>query len=140
MKILERDIEAACTQLLQLDGWRVFHMEQQWSEKKRKSVGEHGMADVLAIRYGPPRRHQQRFARGFETTWFPEDAEVVWLEFKRITGKSGRPTKAAPHQKIWHRDERLRGAMTLIAGEDFPASTDGFIAWYRGSGLMRQRI
>lgn len=129
MKILERDIEAACTQLLQLDGWRVFHMEQQWSEKKRKSVGERGMADVLAVRYNgclksPP----------------TSNGEVIWLEFKRTTGKSGRPTKAAPHQKIWHRDERLRGALTLIAGEDFPASTDGFIAWYRGSGLMRQRI
>ena len=39
----------------------------------------------------------------------------------------------------WHTKERARGALTLIAGEDFPASVAGFIGWYQQSGLQRNR-
>jgi len=36
--------------------------------------------------------------------------------------------------------ERKRGALTLIAGQDFPATIEGFKAWYIGSGLNRRTI
>jgi hypothetical protein len=35
---------------------------------------------------------------------------------------------------------RARGALTLIAGEDFPASVDGFRCWYAASGLRRRPL
>jgi hypothetical protein len=62
-------------------------------------------------------------------------AEVLWVEWKRT--RRGKATKATAKQNDWHRDERSRGALTLIAGEDFPATIEGFQAWYRDSGLQR---
>jgi hypothetical protein len=64
----------------------------------------------------------------------PWRSEVMWIEFKSAKGK---PSK---HQTEWHTKERARGALTLIAGIDFPASVLGFVTYYRKSGLNRGRI
>jgi hypothetical protein len=114
VKVYESDIELAGTQIMGWDGWRSFKMEQNFSEKKRKSVGEPGMPDRLYLRY--------------------DSGDIVWIEWKRLKGK------AAQHQKDWHARERARGAKTYIAGEDFPATIDGFRDWYRKSWLMRHEI
>lgn len=155
----ERDIQLACTQLLELDGWRPVRTDPQ-SERgfiqrcrqrlkqhgqglevyldlilkaiggiRGAGFGEKGMADHLYIRYereGPAIPNEQPY----DKSW----AQVLWVEFKR----PGEKTKA--HQDTWHRDERLRGALTLKAGEDFEPTVDGFLTWYRKSGLMRRPI
>jgi hypothetical protein len=61
-------------------------------------------------------------------------AHVMWIEWKSARGR------AAPHQKTWHMAERARGALVVVAGQDFHKSVDGFIAWYRRSGLMRKSL
>jgi len=122
----ERDLQKACEDLLQLDGWRIFRLEQNFSEKKQKSVGESGAPDGLYIRY--------------PYTAYPEESntdtfcDVMFIEWKSSTGK------AKQHQKDWHAQERSRGALVVVAGEDFKADKDSFVAWYRGSGLMRRAI
>lgn len=137
VKLYERDIEQACCGFLELDGWICRKMEANFSEKKRKSVGEVGMADTLAIRYlvGP---------RG-DPAYQKQQAEVMWIEWKRQRGgpdsRKGLFTKAEKakiHQRGWHARERSRGALTLIAGEDFPATIEGFRSWYMSSGLNRR--
>jgi hypothetical protein len=118
MKVLEAHIELAGTQIMEWDGWRSFKMEQNFSEKKQKSVGEPGMPDRLYLRY--------------------DSGDIAWIEWKRIKGKLA--TKALQHQKTWHARERARGGKTYIAGEDFPATIEGFRNWYCRSGLMRNQI
>lgn len=142
--LLEKHIQEACCQILECDGWRRIRMEAMYSEKKRKGVGEPGMADDLFLRY-----------------WYPDNlhndtrpiGEIFWIEWKRLVPtplrerrnntlkqKWPRSTQAAVHQKAWHALERKRGALTLIAGEDFVASVDGFRDWYKTSGLMRNKV
>jgi hypothetical protein len=65
-------------------------------------------------------------ARGFTAI-----SAVLWIEFKALKGQ---PSKA---QLDWHAKERARGALTWIAGVDFPASVEGFRAHYLASGLAR---
>ena len=128
LRLLETDVERACVRLLELDGWIVRKQEQNFSKKKKKSVGEKGMADRLCVRYGGP-----------------PHAEVLYIEFKRLVpSKRGkvwpRSTRAAIHQKAWIAVERKRGALVWLAGEDFPASIEGFREFYRNSGLCRNAI
>lgn len=121
----ECDIQKACEDLLQWDGWRIFRLEQNWSDKKRKAVGEPGAPDCLAIRYRPP------------SDWgagMPGLATVLMVEWKKVGGKN------APHQKAWQAAERARGALVIVGGEDFTATSDGFLEWYRISGLNRRPI
>jgi hypothetical protein len=80
------------------------------------------MADRLYIRYGWP-----------NNTYYAT-ALIMWIEWKRTV--RGKATSATPHQKDWHRNERARGAFTLIAGEDFPATIEGFRDWYASSGIQ----
>jgi hypothetical protein len=122
-KISEAVIEAECTRILECDGWRALRTDPVSDRSRGKGFGEIGMADHLMIRYRPP------------TDWqagMPGLAEVIWIEYKRPGEK---PRK---NQTAWHIRERARGALTLIAGEDFPATVEGFRNWYAGSGLMRR--
>lgn len=113
----EAAIEQACTQLLEYDGWRSLITDPKWL--RGLGVQEKGMADRLYIRYwGDPRA--------------PTLAEFIWIEFKRPGGK------AAEHQKTWIYAERARGALVWLAGETFPPTYDGFLAYYRESGLNRR--
>jgi hypothetical protein len=108
-------IEAECCHLLAEDGWRTIKCEPMSSRSRGKGFGELGMADTLCLRYG-----RQGAA-----------AEVLWVEWKRPGGR------VRKHQTSWHTNERARGAMTLIASVDFPATVRGFWDWYRSSGLAR---
>lgn len=123
-KLRERDIQEACCDLLALDGWRRLRCETVSRREWGKGFGERGMADDLFIRY----------ADQSEVTNHSGRADIMWCEWKSATGK------AAAHQKAWHQAERMRGACTYIAGEDFPRSVDGFLEFYRKSGWMRRPI
>lgn len=125
LKLRERDIARQIGDLLELDGWRLLWCEPMSRRDLGKGFGERGMADLLAIRY---------IGGSCKTIPGKATAEILWCEFK-APGK-----KAAPHQRTWHEAERARGALTLIAGEDFACSTEGFMAWYRASGLNRGRV
>jgi hypothetical protein len=57
----------------------------------------------------------------------------MWVEHKRAGGV------VRPHQLAWHEAERARGALVVVATEDFEPSLDGFIEWYRVSGLLRRK-
>lgn len=133
VKLLERDIERTCSELLELDGWRSLKTDPVSRREWGKGFGERGMADRLYIRYGVPDHSHDLYCRDGCVC-----AQVMWIEWKRPRGKSA--TKAAQHQKDWHAAERARGALTLIAGEDFPATIEGFAEWYRNSGLMRRAL
>jgi|SRR5579872_283891 len=129
LPIKEKDIEKYIRDLLAWDGWTVRKMEQNYSERKRKRVGEAGMADLLAIRY--------RLGYGSMTLPYPFDqgqaAEVLWIETKRPKGKT------AQAQYDWHARERERGAKTLmLTGGECEASPEGFKRWYAESGLQRR--
>lgn len=127
--LAEAQIETTCVAFMVAEGWRPFKMEQQFSEKKRKTTGEAGCADHLFLRYAV----------------MPEDVpiearvlvDVLWVEFKRLTAK-GKATKASPAQMLWHVCERARGAITWIAGVDFTPTIEGFRNHYAASGLARK--
>jgi len=118
----EAQIESECTKLLELDGWRALRTDPVSDRSRGKGFGELGMADHLYIRYG--QRRNRQWPQG-------EEDQVMWIEFKAPGGR------VKKHQTLWHARERARGAMTAIAGVDFPASVKGFSGWYRASGLAR---
>ena len=129
-RILERDIERTCTDFLELDGWRSLKTDPVSRREWGKGFGEKGMADHLYIRYG---RFNNATANPYRKPGaMAINAQVLWIEFKRRGGK------AAAHQKAWHARERARGALTLILGEDCPASIEGFREFYMKSGLARR--
>lgn len=111
-------IEAECTRLLEQDGWRALRTDPVSDRGRGKGFGELGMADHLYLRYGS----------------HCEVPSILWIEFKSASGK---PKK---HQIEWHTKERARGALTWIAGVDFPASVTGFVEHYRVSGINRGRV
>ena len=126
MELRERDIAKTCSDILIWDGWRMLITDPVSDKSRGKGFGEKGMADRLYIRY---------LNKSDEGPWWRCMCQVMFIEWKRTV--RGKATKATPHQLDWHRDERARGALTLIAGEDFPATIEGFCAWYNASGLQR---
>ena len=129
MKLTEAQIESTCTEFLQLDGWRALKTDPVSRREWGKGFGEPGMADHLYVRYqveAPELSLSRRFA------------EVIWIEWKRIRAGRKASTKATVNQQTWHQAERARGALTLIAGVDFPATIEGFTEWYKASGLNRR--
>ena len=136
MKITEAQIQQTCTEMLELDGWRALQTDPVSDRGRGKGFGEPGMADHLYIRYrmaAEPRDFQSDLPN-----WPRVDAEVLWIEFKRIRAGRKASTKATVNQQTWHQAERARGALTLIAGVDFPATIEGFTQWYKASGLCRK--
>lgn len=165
--LLEADIQRTCTDFLVAEGWRHLRTDpvseaatvnafRRWiiaspmlthvaglilqglkQCSRSKGFGETGMADDLYIRYhnsGNPNVPVPQTNRKM----YNPGADIMWVEWKRIDGK-GRTTKARGDQQEWHAEERRRGGFTLIAGEDFPASIEGFIAYYKSLGLGRVR-
>ena len=125
----EADIERTCSDFLALDGWRSLKTDPCSDRARGKGFGEVGMADRLYLRYEPkPVETPNRQELG--SIW--PGCEVAWIEWK---SKRGKPT---PEQIAWHQVERARGALTWIAGVDFPASIEGFMQFYRESGLLRR--
>ena len=141
----ESSIQGTCTEILLLDGWRVVHTDLK--HLRGMGVQEPGIADDLFIRYSPSpyEIHMDGVdpdnprAIGWWKKGLECQAQVMWIEFKRIDPR-GLRTKTSQKQKDWHTLERKRGALTLIAGEDFEATTEGFKKFYKESGLMRNRI
>jgi hypothetical protein len=126
--VAEAAIEAECTQLLIEDNWRPLRTDPVSDRGRGKGFGELGMADHQYIRYA----YRPLCSDLYRISTERAGGEILWIEFKR-SGK-----KPEKHQTAWHIKERARGALTLIAGEDFPASVEGFRAWYADSGLKRK--
>jgi hypothetical protein len=114
-KVPERLIALECEKLLAEDRWRTLRCEPISDGSRARGFGEIGMADLLCLRYS-----REGAA-----------CEVLWIEFKSTSGR------VKKHQLDWHIRERARGAVTAIAGVDFPATVKGFWDWYRASGLAR---
>ncbi len=112
-KISERHISEAVKGLLEIDGWRVFHMEPLSNVIQKRYSAELGCPDLLALRYADP-------ARGKST-------DVLWLEIKR------RGVKPKKHQAEWHAAERAMGAEVWVV-DDY----DFFRESYVKSGLNRR--
>ena len=129
----ESGIARTCSDFLMMDGWRMLITDPVSDRGRGKGFGEIGMADRLYIRYSYSVRALISSGMNFQH----QRAEVLWIEWKRIDGR-GRTTKASAHQRAWIDAERVRGALVLLAGVDFPASIDGFLAWYKASGLARK--
>jgi hypothetical protein len=124
----EKHIEQTCSVWLELDGWRTLKTDPVSRKEWGKGFGELGMADRLYIRYDPARRI-------FPATSCERiPVALIWIEWK---SRRGTPSVK---QLDWHAAERARGALTLIAGRDFERTIEGFMAFYRESGLMRRKI
>lgn len=120
----EAEIQRTCTQILMHDGWRALRTDPVSDRKRGKGFGEVGMPDYLYIRYTP-------FHRMSPDGHYMSAGHILWIEWKK---EGGTPE---PHQLAWHADERSKGALTWIAGVDFPATVDGFVEFYAKSGLKR---
>jgi hypothetical protein len=124
--VTEAHVQQTCVEFLQLDGWRAFRTEMTVQREYGRAVGEVGQPDYLFIRYKYPCKGE---GCSGETCGTAEcaTAEVLWIEFK-APGKN-----ADAHQLDWHRAEQARGALVLVVDD-----IDGFIAWYKSSGLGRR--
>lgn len=146
LELSEADIARTCSGILMIDGWRMLITDPVSDNSRGKGFGEPGMADRLYIRYASIETvrmaREQPALPAFGSPLTPEAHrsiwadEVMWIEWKRT--RRGVATKPTAHQLAWHRAERSRGAFTLIAGIDFPATIEGFRAWYAASGLARR--
>lgn len=139
----EADLDRQCSDLLAYDGWRPLKTDPVSRREWGKGFGELGMADRLYIRYALAgflaSRGEGRFADKSDEECFAM-ADVMWIEWKRIRPGRRSAEKAAAHQKTWHEAERARGALVLVAGEDFRPTFEDFLSWYRKSGLMRKAL
>jgi len=124
MRLAEKHIERTIRDFLELDGWTVRKMEQNFSERKRKIVGEKGMPDLQAIRYS---RRSLLAPVNVRVA-----CEVLWVETKALDGELDED------QRKWHERERARGAQTVILGVDCAASIESWIEWYRAGRLNRR--
>ncbi len=137
-RISEASIQETCSQFLELDGWRRIRTDLK--HLRGMGVQEPGMADDFFFR---PKFTPQANANAGQF-WVQAQAEIFWVEWKRERGGNGKRAlftkaeKAMIHQKAWHAQERARGALTVILGEDCPATIEGFQDWYRKSGLRRR--
>ncbi len=126
----EAQIQSACDDLMVLDGWRI--VKTDLPHLRGLGVQERGMPDRLYLRYGlyplaPIAKHEASpLARLI--------CQSIWIEWKKRGGK------ASEYQKTWHAIEGACGALVVVAGVDFPASVDGFLDWYNGSGFSRRRL
>jgi len=119
--------------MLALDGWRPLKTNPCSDRSRAKGFGEEGMADVLYIR---PLNNADPNVPVPDTSrrMYDPVCQVMWIEWKKKTGR------AARHQLDWHRAERAKGIFTAIAGRDFPASIEGFWAFYNERRLNHRGI
>jgi hypothetical protein len=134
-KPLEKHIQSACAGFLALDGWRPLQTDPTSDRARGKGFGELGMADHLflrpcIVRYSVSRRDMP-YPKA--TIALASRGEILWVEFKRPG------TSPTDHQLDWHFAERLNGFMTAMASIDFEPTYEGFVSWYRESGLLRRQ-
>ncbi len=131
----EAQIQQTCTEWLALDGWRAIVTDPP--HMRGLGVSEKGIPDRLYIRYCYSGENCSTSAKN-GSRWDMNarllHTQAVWIEWKKKGGK------AKEHQKDWHYAERLRGALVWVAGENFPATIEGFQKFYRESGLMRRKL
>ncbi len=141
-KLSERHIQNTCSEWLVLDGWRRVRTDP--AQLRGLGVSEPGMADDLFIRYDPVSACEFCPDHRGHCTNCRATAYVLWVEWKRQTGGSGKRAlftkaeKAKIRQRGWIEAERTCGALVWLAGEDFPASIEGFQQHYIKSGLSRK--
>lgn len=131
----EKHIQETCSAFLELDGWRCIRTDLP--HLRGLGVSEPGMADNLYIRYIYRDKADEEVKKemfNMSAVEVRAEADVMFIEWKKKGGK------AAQHQQDWHAKERACGALTLIAGEDFTASIEGFCKWYAASGLQRKKV
>jgi len=80
-------IQAECTNLLEMDGWRALRTDPVSDRGRGKGFGEIGMADNLYVRYWSlgkrtPQPHDQRV----NASHIANRNELMWIEFKRGRG------------------------------------------------------
>lgn len=121
--VTEAHVQQTVVGFLELDGWRAIRTDPVSDRSRGKGFGELGMPDYLFIRYKFTAQETSPTYAG----WEREDAEVLWIEFKR---KGAKPT---PHQHRWHNDEKRYGALILTVDD-----IDEFTRWYKASGLNRR--
>ena len=120
----EAQIQKQIDDFLELDGWRIIRTDLP--HLRGLGVQEKGIPDRLYLRYRGPVSRFFDLGMGF--------GSILWIEHKKPRGR------LSEHQKAWRRHERASGALVIVAGEDFPASLDGFHAWYKKSGLQRVSV
>lgn len=125
--VTEAHIQQTITELLQMDGWRAIRTDPVSDRSRGKGFGEIAMPDYLYVRYAYVVCNERSEFQG----WHREDAQVLWIEFKR-PGKQ--PT---PAQLAWHAAEEARGALVLVVGTE-ETWWDDFKRWYALSGLQRR--
>lgn len=135
----EAALERAVAQYLALDGWRAIKTDPVSRREWGKGFGEKGMADFFFLRFQCDRCRNEDCENclpakcdlpGPWRAW----TQVLMIEFKAPRGR------LKPHQRTWHAAERARGALTLIAGQDFAPTLEGFDFWYAHSGLRRRKL
>jgi len=112
LKLSERDVVRQVEDFLHHHGWRIFatgYGELVRDDRVVATVGEEGMPDRLAVRYGSSPR-----------------CELIWMEFKRPKSKGDSGGKLRKSQVTWMAMERSRGALCLVSD-----SIENFMAWYR---------
>ena len=125
-KRLEAELQQQCDDVLGYDGWRIIVTDPP--RLRGLGVIEKGIPDRLYIRYvglglAPSPQVCTKAMRSI--------SEVLWIEWKKPGGTP------STHQVLWKMAEQARGALVWTAGIDFPATLDGFILFYRTSGLAR---
>ena len=116
----ERTIQNTCLDYLKVDGW--YHVSLDPPHMRGLAVHKKGAPDDLLMR--PITELHLKAA-------FPGCCCALFIEWKKEGGKAGE------HQIERHRELRALGFVVLVAGEQFPKSIEGFLNWYRGSGLLR---
>ncbi len=130
-RISEASIQDTCAEWLALDGW-LRRIKTDLRHLRGMGVQEKGIPDDCFIRY-TPRDEAREFAPGNWTRFFDQSrAQVIWIEWKSRDGVIGQK------QAEWHQLERARGALVVVAKQDFPATVEGFQDWYRKSGLLQR--
>ncbi len=119
-KVTEKHIADAVKGLLEIDGWRVFHMEPLSNVIQRRYSAELGCPDLLALRYGAKRADSYDYS-------YRTECQALWLEIKR------RGAKPKKHQERWHAEERMLGAEVWVV-DDY----EFFRKCYISSGLNRR--
>lgn len=130
-KRLEAELQEQCDGLLGYDGWRIVVTDPP--HLRGLGVIEKGIPDRLYIRYvGLGLCKTPQICTPVERSL----SEVLWIEWKKPGGTP------STNQVLWKIAERARGALVWTAGIDFPATLEGFKAFYRDSGMawIRDRV
>lgn len=102
MVLQERDVTKQVKEYLEWHGWRAIRNQVLVAQNVAGGhwirAGEKGEPDWLFLRYLTPKLN-------------PGFCAHLWVEMK----KDGKPLR--PDQKDWHRDEKARGGLVIVADD-----------------------